>query len=124
MRDVFVRHETIPAYRQSSTLCRSGVCVCTLPCAQNADHIELAEHSCCVCCDVCLATQDADRIESAKAGASASLGGMAAYLPLVFASGETGPSALLTVLAALGTTFLFGVTYRWVRVCVVCVCSR
>lgn len=56
---------------------------------------------------------DADRAESAKAGAIAAAGGALGALPFVLASGQAGAPALLSLGASVAACLLFGVTYRW-----------
>ena len=58
--------------------------------------------------------QDAERIESAKAGAAAGLGGAAAALPLALSAGGDSAAAALLGLAPAGlASGLLGVTYRY-----------
>jgi len=63
------------------------------------------------------ATTEADRLESAKAGAAGAAGAAAAALPYALSVGTAaGPAALssvLSVLAAAGFGLLMGVTYRY-----------
>lgn len=58
-------------------------------------------------------TQAVDRLESAKAGAIAAVGGVASSAPLLLATGGTdGLSNLLSIGTVLATSLLLGVTYR------------
>ncbi len=58
-------------------------------------------------------SQAVDRLESAKAGAFAAVGGVASSAPLLLATGGTdGLSNLLSIGTVLATSLLLGVTYR------------
>jgi hypothetical protein len=62
-----------------------------------------------------LAGQDAERAESAKAGAAAAVGGLLGSLPFLAAQGHGAESALLSAAQVVASCLLFGVTFRYVH---------
>ena len=61
-----------------------------------------------VCC------QDAERIESAKAGTVAAVGGLLGSLPYLATAGHGLGSAALSAAQIFASCLLFGVTFRYV----------
>jgi hypothetical protein len=59
--------------------------------------------------------QDAERLESAKAGAVAAAGGLLGSLPFLATLGQGSASALLSAAQIFASCFLFGVTFRYVH---------
>ena len=57
----------------------------------------------------------ADRIESAKAGAVAAVGGVAGFLPLALLSEIDAATLLLGAAPVLLSAALFGIVFRWAR---------
>ncbi len=61
-----------------------------------------------------VSSQDAERIESAKAGAVAAVGGLLGSLPYLATAGHGVGSAALTAAQIFASCLLFGVTFRYV----------
>jgi len=61
-----------------------------------------------------VSSQDAERIESAKAGAVAAVGGLLGSLPYLATVGHGVGSAALTAAQIFASCLLFGVTFRYV----------
>jgi hypothetical protein len=59
------------------------------------------------------ADQEADRLESGKAGAAAAAGGLAASLPFVAATAATPLAGLFSLGGVAASALLFGVVYRY-----------
>lgn len=60
------------------------------------------------------AIQDAEKLESAKAAVVAAVGGIVGSFPYLLTSGQPPLSTLLSTAVVLFSSFLFGVTYRFV----------
>ncbi|CAL8471336.1 g10878 [Coccomyxa elongata] len=60
-------------------------------------------------------SQDAERIESAKAGAVAAVGGLLGSLPYLAVQGQSQISTALSAAQVVASCLLFGVTFRYVQ---------
>lgn len=67
------------------------------------------------CDGVVIASQDAERIESAKAGAVAAVGGLLGSLPYLAVQGQSQISTALSAAQVVASCLLFGVTFRYVQ---------
>ena len=65
--------------------------------------------------NVSAVSQDAERIESAKAGAVAAVGGLLGSLPYLAAQGQSQLSTALSAAQVVASCLLFGVTFRYVQ---------